>query len=103
MHSQRLRRTLKAVEKAVQILNPFLEAVRCTSAHKVAQSKKPAFVATLACLLRWPNRDLARQLVRGFAIVGSLPPSGVFRGIQQADKLLWLNGWGLQQRQTCSG
>ena len=30
---------------------------------------------------------MARQLVKGFATVGSLPPSGVFRGIQQADKL----------------
>ena len=30
VYSQRLRRTLKAVEKAVQILNPCLAAVRCT-------------------------------------------------------------------------
>ena len=41
----------------------------------------------MACLLHWPDRELARQLVRGFAIVGSLPPSGVFRSIQQSDKL----------------
>ena len=87
VYSQRLRRTLKAVEKAVQILNPCLAAVRSTSSNKVAHAKQPAFVATMACLLRWPDRDMARQLVQGFAIVGSLPPSGVFRGIQQADKL----------------
>ena len=86
-YSQRLRHTLKAVEKAAQTLRPFLESVRCVSANKVAQSKRPAFVATMACLLRWPDREMARQLVRGFAIVGSLPPSGVFRGIQQSDKL----------------
>ena len=86
-YSQRLRHTLKAVEKAVQPLEPYLAAVRCASAHKVVHSKKPAFVATMAWLLHWPDRELARQLVRGFAIVGSLPPSGVFRSIQQSDKL----------------
>ena len=47
----------------------------------VAASKRPAFCATLAILLRWPDLSLGSSLVEGFPIVGVLANSGVFRHV----------------------
>ena len=49
--------------------------------------KRPAFLATMVALLRWPDKQLATALVVGFDIVGDLAHSGVFHHIIQEGKL----------------
>ena len=43
---------------------------------------KPALIAFMIALLQWLDRDLPRCLVDGFAIVGDVPPSGIFRPVE---------------------
>ena len=40
---------------------------------------RPALTAALVSILDWPDRGLPECLCRGFPIVGSIPPSGIFR------------------------
>jgi len=49
-------------------------------------SNHPAFVACLAGLLRWPDRDQAQHLPQGYPSVGKVEPCGVFQQIHQSDK-----------------
>eukprot|EP00434_Breviolum_minutum_P039847 symbB.v1.2.035390.t1/scaffold4753.1/size44016/3 len=62
-------------------LEDWLATMRSPSAAMVAASKRPAFCATLAILLRWPDLSLGSSLVEGFPIVGVLANSGVFRHV----------------------
>ena len=43
---------------------------------------KPALIDFMIALLQWPDRDLPRCLVDGFAIVGDVPLSGIFRPVE---------------------
>ena len=90
--AEKLRHVLLTVARAVQPLEDTLKPFRCQSARKVAAGKKPAFLATMVALLRWPDKMLARALVLGFEIVGDLAHSGVFRPIIQEGKLA-LDQW----------
>ena len=40
---------------------------------------RPGLTAALVSILDWPDRGLPECLCRGFPIVGSIPPSGIFR------------------------
>eukprot|EP00435_Cladocopium_sp_Y103_P010075 s1670_g2.t1 len=62
-------------------LEEALAAWRVESAHHVASSKRPGFVATLTVLLQWPDLFQAQCLVRGYPIVGTIAPTGLFRPI----------------------
>ena len=77
--SSTLRRILRSVATAVQPLEDALDAWRVESAHRVASTKCPGFVAVLTLLLRWPDRLQAQCLVRGYPIVGQIAQTGVFR------------------------
>ena len=70
-----------AVAQALVPLEDWLATMRSPSAAMVAASKRPAFCATLAILLRWPDLSLGSSLVEGFPIVGVLANSGVFRHV----------------------
>ena len=85
--AEKLRHVLATVARAVTPLEDALNPFRCQSARKVAMGKRPAFVATMVALLRWPDKMLARSLVLGFDIVGDMEHSGVFRPIVQEGKL----------------
>ena len=75
------RRILRCVAQALVPLEDWLATMRSPSAAVVAASKRPAFCATLAILLRWPDLSLGSSLVEGFPIVGVLANSGVFRHV----------------------
>ena len=40
---------------------------------------RPALVAACVSILNWPDRALPTRLCFGFPLVGSIPPSGIFR------------------------
>ena len=85
--AEKLRHILLTVARAVQPLEEALSPFRCQSARKVAAMKRPAFLAAMVAILRWPDKQLARALVVGFNIVGELAHSGIFRPIVQEGKL----------------
>ena len=75
------RHILKTLALALSPLENWLAGTRSASATLVAASKRPAFCAVMAILLRWPDLSLGSSLVRGFPIVGVLANSGVFRHV----------------------
>ena len=76
-----LRHILACVARAVKPLEQVLDTHRCFSSQKVASDKRPAFIAVMTILLRWPDRCQANQLIQGYPIVGELPSSGLFRPV----------------------
>ena len=69
-------------------LNPLEEALvlwRSESAHKVAASKRPGFIAAMTIILHWPDLTQGQNLVSGYPIVGEIEPSGLFRPIFAKD------------------
>ena len=79
--SAKLRRILRSVAQAVQPLEDALDSWRVESAHRVASTKRPGFVAVMTILLRWPDRLQAQCLVRGYPIVGQISQTGIFRPV----------------------
>ena len=75
--SAKLRRTLRSVAQAVQPLEDALDSWRVESAHRVASTKRPGFVAVMTIMLRWPDRLQAQCLVRGYPIVGQISQTGI--------------------------
>ena len=66
----------------VEALQPMTEAMRWhmpESVRRVAVKKNPALIAFFAVLIRWPDRQLALEYIKGHQIVGHIEPSGVFR------------------------
>ena len=51
--------------------------------REVAAERKPVNTAAAIVLLRWPDRQLARDFVEGFKVVGHLEASGVFKPIDR--------------------
>ncbi|CAE7225929.1 unnamed protein product, partial [Symbiodinium sp. CCMP2456] len=92
--AQRQRDALRAIHRALRPLDAALWPFRCSSSQRVAHQKSPAFAACMVSLLRWPDRTIAADLVRGFSIVGEIPPSGVFRKVPlsqaSVDTASWL-------------
>ena len=89
----KLRKTLKTVAQALEPLETKLHTFRSLSARQVAAGKKPAFIAAMSSLLKWPDRLQAINLLRGYNIVGEFESSGIFRPIKAAaprDLETWL-------------
>ena len=74
-----LRNIVKTVSRAVQPLEKALDSHRCLASKQVASAKRPAFLAVMSVLLRWPDLTQAQDLVQGYRIVGEFATSGVFR------------------------
>ena len=70
---------LRDVSRALQPLDDWLLQHRHV-AHVAGM--RPAFVAALVVLLRWPDKTLPQCLANGFLLVGTIPPSGIFRPIE---------------------
>ena len=81
----RMRRVFRSVVKALQPLHDALVPHRCHAAQQVATTKNAALVAFLSVILRWPDMTQALCLIKGYSIVGVIPPSGVFRSIPSKD------------------
>ena len=65
-----------------EAVRPMTEALRrrmAPTVKRVAAKKDPAFIALVAILLRWPDRSLALEYVKGHKIVGHIESSGIFR------------------------
>ncbi len=75
-----------SVIKAIAPLETWVGQHRSSTARLVASSKQPVAAATMVALLRWPDRDLAGHLLQGFPIVGTLPPTGLFRPLHPSDE-----------------
>ena len=66
----------------VEAMRPLANALRRLmpdTVKRVAAKKDPAMVALVTILIRWPDRHLAVEYVRGHKIVGHIESSGVFR------------------------
>ena len=50
----------------------------CT-VKSVASAKRPATMAALTAILRWPDREQPAAYIKGFCMIGNLPTSGIFR------------------------
>ena len=64
------------------VRRPLTEAPRRLmpeTVERVAGKKYPAMIALTTVLLRWPDRHLAVEYVKGHSIVGHIQTSGVFR------------------------
>ena len=89
------------LKKVIVLLEPLeleLSRFRVPSAQRVAQQKRPGFVAFLTAILRWPDLDQPQQLLLGYPIVGDVQPSGVFRPVLPP-AVSTLDAW-LQDAQT---
>eukprot|EP00435_Cladocopium_sp_Y103_P048679 s223_g14.t1 len=86
-YSEQCRRVFRQACVALQPLDDALSFFRSSSARKVATSKRPAVLAFLTALLRWPDLQQPLQMLTGYPIVGELEPSGVFRAVLGRDAL----------------
>ena len=77
----KLRHILRTVARALTPLEEALGVFRVESAKRVAQGKRPALMACLTVLLRWPDVSQPQQLLHGYPIVGELDHSGIFRTV----------------------
>ena len=77
----KLRHILRTVARALLPLEEALGIHRVDSAKRVAQGKRPALMACLTVLLRWPDVSQPRQLILGYPIIGELNYSGIFRTV----------------------
>ena len=65
-----------------EAVRPFTNALRRLmpeTVERVAGKKNPAMIALTTVLLRWPDRHLTVEHVKGHSIVGHIQTSGVFR------------------------
>ena len=69
-----LKAFAKVDERIIEKMHPHVKAV--------SWDKRPAAMAALGVILRWPDRTLAREFIYGFKVVDSTASSGVFREIQ---------------------
>ena len=81
------RHALCTVAVALQPLEAALNQHRVLSSQKVAMDKRPAFVACMSVLLRWPDLLQPEQLIKGYPIVGEFQQSGVFRPVSSKSSL----------------
>ncbi|CAE8598126.1 unnamed protein product, partial [Polarella glacialis] len=80
---RRMNRALEALAKAFQPWDDLLVNLMRPDVQAVAKTKKPAMMACLIVLLRWPDRTLPVRYVLGFRLVGIIENSQLFR---QLDK-----------------
>ena len=81
------RRKLMTVARALKPLGNALDRYRGEAAKLVASAKRPAFLAFLTSLLRWPDRAQPGHFIQGYPIVGDIAPSGVFRSVTSKSEL----------------
>ena len=74
-------RALCCLDKALASFNAALVACMHPSVHAVAADKKPATMAALAVLMRWPDVTLGLRFVRGFRLLGFIEAPSLFREI----------------------
>ncbi|CAE7513615.1 DNMT3B [Symbiodinium sp. CCMP2592] len=74
-------RALLCLDKALDKLNKTLVAAMHPSVSAVASDKKPATMAALAVMLRWPDVTLGLRFVRGFGLLGFIESPSLFREI----------------------
>ncbi|CAE8593271.1 unnamed protein product, partial [Polarella glacialis] len=80
---RRMLRALEALAKAFQPWDDLLVSLMLPDVQAVARTKKPAMMACLVVLLRWPDRTLPARYVLGFRLVGIIENSHLFK---QLDK-----------------
>ena len=74
----------RAIQRTASWLRPLEEAAVSAmdpSVAKVAASKRPAFIALLTSVLRWPDRLQPCRFIQGFRLIGQLDHSCIFRDI----------------------
>ena len=86
-YSEQCRQVFRQVCTALLPLDDELRKFRVHSAVKVAAGKRPAVLAFLTVILRWPDLQQPLQMLQGYPIVGALEPSGVFRSITAREAL----------------
>lgn len=86
-YAAKCRRGLAQAFRALRPLDEALGVHRGESARRVAAGKRPACVAFLTALLRWPDVQQPVQLLLGYPIVGAIEHSGVFRSVPEATSL----------------
>ena len=68
-----------ALKSRCKPLTDRLVAAQPPSVHAVAKGMDLGLMAALCVCMRWLDRDLVADFIRGFPIVGELPTSGVLR------------------------
>ena len=81
MWRQKQKRALHAVARALIGLDAALRQSMPEGVKRVAATKSPAMMAFLTIILRWPDRMQPLMYVTGFAVVGHIGRSGVFRDL----------------------
>ena len=69
-----------------EAVKPLAEAMRKhmpTTVFQVAGTKNPAMIAVCVVALRWPDRKLPIEYVKGHQLVGHIESSNLFRPIAQ--------------------
>ena len=88
----KLRHILRTVARALAPLEDALACHRVESARRVAAGKRPAFMACITALLRWPDVAQSQQLLLGYPIIGEFEHSGIFRVVAATDAMN-VNEW----------
>ena len=74
-------RALTLVAKALAPLDALLVALMPPTVRSVAHTKRPAAIAAMTILLRWPDREQPARYVTGFQTAGSIDSSNLFRAL----------------------
>ena len=99
--NHQVQRMRKLVDSATG-LRFALDDRRSPAARVASPARSPSAVAVLSAGMSWPDRALPVMLRDGAAVVGDMPPSGVFReadvrAVMSLDALLdtsegWISG-----------
>ena len=81
----RQEKVLQKVERELVHLSSCIEDLLPSSLAKVAKRKRPAMIAFLTSILKWPDREQARSFVTGFRLVGNIENAGVFRQLSRLE------------------
>ena len=92
-HRQQTLQRLQCLQKACQTLDEMAVACMDMQVHDVARGVRPALMAALVHIIRWPDWSLPDCFVSGFRVTGIIPASNLFRkvprkqGLQESDLL----------------
>jgi len=89
-HLQQWRKAQrKAFDHVCGALQPVsLAIMECLTPEvkAVAEHKRPAIIAALTTLLRWPDRNQAEEYTTGFRAFGHIPSANVFRPLTKSSE-----------------
>ena len=74
-------KAIRHVMKSLEAIDKAIIAQMDPHVHAVSKNKRPAVMAAMAVVLRWPDHMLPKDFIEGFKVVGETPPSGVFRDL----------------------